>query len=126
MNLINIIFNKFIKKMGAVCSNCNMKYYFDDENVNNKSIIIDNLPKIKDYFKDNERINVKRKTEKNEKSQYNRIITRVLKEEKIKKSRPRRKTTIRNTLLIQSMVNEVIKEYNSTNGDLEENEKFKD
>ena len=112
--------------MGAVCSNCNMKYYFNDENVNNKSIIIDNLPKIKDYFKDNERINVKRKTEKNQKSQYNRIITRVLKEEKIQKSRPRRKTTIRNTLLIQSMVNEVIKEYNSTNGDLEENEKFKE
>ncbi len=39
--------------MGAVCSNCNIKYYFNDENINNKSIIIDNLPKIKDYFKDN-------------------------------------------------------------------------
>ena len=106
--------------MGTICSNCNMEYYFTKNN-NNKSIIIDNLPKIKDYFKENERKTTKRKTDIQEKSNYNQLIVRVLKEEKIKKSRPKRKITIRNTLIIQTMVDEVIKEYNSTYENLEDN-----
>ena len=99
-----------------------MEYYFTNKNNNNKSKKIDNLPKIKDYFKENERKTAKRKTEiNNEKSNYNQLIVRVLKEEKIKKSRPKRKITIRNTLIIQTMVDEVIKEYNSTYENLEDN-----